>query len=401
MPKYHYKAMNMSGSNIEGIYEGSNKQAVVEMIRQKSFYPLEIKEVVERKEIEITFLSKIKSKDISLFCKQFASILKAGVPLIQCLNMLSEQTENKGLKNILKNVSEEIQKGSSLSQAMTLHEKKLPSILINMVRAGEVSGTLDDSLELMAVHFEKENKLNQKVKSAMMYPIVISVVAVAVVCLLLIKVVPMFATMFTESGAKLPGPTKMLIDMSDFLKENGLIVLSVIIVIGIMIKLFLSGESGRLAFHKSLLKLPLIGKFQIKTIAARFARTLATLMSTGVSITEALEITGRVVTNTYARNGLRTVEEQVKQGKGLYEPIKSLMIFPPMIQNMIMLGEQSGTLDHMLLKAADFYEEEVDREVQNLTSLMEPAIIVVLGGIIGFIVLSIALPMFSMANFAA
>ncbi len=401
MPKYHYKAMNMSGSNIEGIYEGSNKQAVVEMIRQKSFYPLEIKEVVERKEIEITFLSKIKSKDISLFCKQFASILKAGVPLIQCLNMLSEQTENKGLKNILKNVSEEIQKGSSLSQAMTLHEKKLPSILINMVRAGEVSGTLDDSLELMAVHFEKENKLNQKVKSAMMYPIVISVVAVAVVCLLLIKVVPMFATMFTESGAKLPGPTKMLIDMSDFLKENGLIVLLVIIVIGIMIKLFLSGEAGRLAFHKSLLRLPLIGKFQIKTIAARFARTLATLMSTGVSITEALEITGRVVTNTYARNGLRTVEEQVKQGKGLYEPIKSLMIFPPMIQNMIMLGEQSGTLDHMLLKAADFYEEEVDREVQNLTSLMEPAIIVVLGGIIGFIVLSIALPMFSMANFAA
>ncbi len=401
MPKFQYKAQNMSGKIIEGVYDAPNQQAVTDMIRQKSFYHLEIKEIVEGKDIkEFGIFSKIGIKDIAVFCRQFSSILKAGVPLIQCLSMLSGQIENKVLQSIIKNVCEEVQKGSSLSQAMSLHENKFPPLLINMVAAGEMSGTLDNSLEVMSEHFEKDNKLQQKVKSAMIYPMVLCIVTICVVWLLLVKVVPTFIGMFESAGAELPTPTKILIAMSEFLQTKGLLVFGGIVVAAVLIKLYLSEEEGQLAFHKWLLTMPVIGKLQTKTIAARFSRTLATLMTTGVTITEALKITGKVLGNIYARNCVREVEELVKQGKGLYVPIKASGLFPPMIENMVMLGEESGTLDTMLQKAADFYEDEVDRAVQNLTTMMEPAIIVVLGGVVGFIVLSIALPMFDMMNLA-
>ncbi len=401
MPKFQYKAQNMSGKIIEGVYDAPNQQAVVDMIRQKSFYHLEVKEIIEGKDIkEIGILAKIGVKDIAIFCRQFSSILKAGVPLIQCLNMLGEQIENKVLRTVLKSVSEEVQKGSSLSQAMSLHENKFPPLLINMIAAGELSGTLDNSLEVMSEHFEKDHKLQQKIKSAMIYPIVLCIVTVCVVWLLLVKVVPTFIGMFESAGAELPTPTKILIGMSEFLQKNGLLVFGCIVVVAILIKLYLSGEEGQLAFHKWLLTMPVMGSFQTKTIAARFSRTLATLMTTGVSITDALKITGRVLGNTYAKACIKEVEEQVKQGKGLYVPIKATGLFPPMIENMVMLGEESGTLDSMLKKAADFFEDEVDRAVQNLTAMMEPAIIVVLGGVVGFIVMSIALPMFDMMNLA-
>ena len=401
MPKFQYKAKNMSGRMIEGVYDAPNQQAVIDMIRQKSFYHLEVKEITERKDLkEIGIFSKIGKKDIAIYCRQFSSILKAGVPLIQCLSMLSQQTENKSLKAITKDVCEEVQKGKGLSQAMELHGNKFPPILINMIAAGEASGTLDESLEVMAVHFEKSHKLQQRVKSAMTYPIVVCVVAIGVVTFLLTGVVPTFMGMFKSAGADLPGPTKLLIGMSKFLSNNGLLLLMGIVIVAILIKTFISGEAGRLAFDKFKLNMPLIGKLQTKIIAARFASTLSTLMTTGVSITEALEITGKVLGNAYACKGIKEVEEQVKQGKGLYAPIKSLMLFPVMIENVVMLGEESGTLDNMLSKAADFYDDEVDRAVQNLTSMLEPAIIVVLGGIVAFIVISIALPMFDMANLA-
>ncbi|MGB8453806.1 MAG: type II secretion system F family protein [Anaerocolumna sp.] len=401
MPKFQYKAQNMSGKMIEGVYDAPNQQAVIDMIRQKSFYHLDIKEIVEGKDLkEIGIFARIGIKDIAIFCRQFSSILKAGVPLIQCLSMLGDQIDNKALKIILKNVCEEVQKGSSLSQAMSLHENKFPPLLINMIAAGELSGTLDNSLEVMSEHFEKDHKLQQKVKSAMIYPMVLCVVTIGVVWLLLVKVVPTFVGMFESAGADLPTPTKILIGMSEFLQHNGLLVFGGIVTIGILIKLYLSSDDGQLAFHKRILTMPLIGNLQTKTIAARFARTLATLMTTGVSITESLKITGRVLGNAYAKNCIKEVEDQVKQGKGLYVPIKASGLFPPMIENMVMLGEESGTLDSMLQKSADFYEDEVDRAVQNLTSMMEPAIIVVLGGVVGFIVLSIALPMFDMMQLA-
>jgi type IV pilus assembly protein PilC len=372
------------------------------MIRQKSFYHLEVKEIVERKDMkEIELFSRLKAKDISIYCRQFSSILKAGVPLIRCLSMLTEQTDNKPLKAITKNVREEVQKGSSLSQALSLHSKKLPSILINMVAAGEASGTLDNSLEVMAEHFEKEHKTQQKIKSAMRYPIIVCIVAIAVVIILLTKVVPVFIGMFETAGADLPLPTKILIAMSKFLKSNGIFLLFGLILIILSFRMYISGETGRLSFDRFKFHIPLIGSFLSKSIAVRFARTMSTLMLTGVSITEALEITGKVMGNAYAKKGINEVIEEVKEGKGLYIPIKSSMLFPAMLENMIMMGEETGTLDGMLQKTAEFYEDEVDRATQKLTSLLEPLIIVVLGGVVAFIVLSIALPMFEMSQIAA
>lgn len=367
------------------------------MIRQKNFYQLEIKELQEQKDLkELSLFSKISTKDISLFCKQFASILRSGVTLVQGLGMLSQQTENKSLKSALSNMHEEVQKGNTLSDAMRLHEKKLPPMLINMVEAGELSGTLDETLETMAIHYEKDYKMKAKVKGAMTYPMVILVVAIAVVVLMLVMVVPMFVGMFEGGGHELPGPTRILLSMSNGMQKNGLVILLIMIIIGIMVKIYFSSDNGKSTIHSLFLKLPLVGQMQIKVFTARIARTLGTLMRTGVDITKSINLTSKTISNTIVKRALLDVESQVNQGRSLYEPIKALNLFPPMLENMVMLGEESGTLEDMLVKTADFYEEEVEREIERLTAMLEPAIIVLLGGIIAFIVLSIMLPMFDM-----
>ena len=402
MPKFQFKAINISGKIMEGIYEAQNKQAVIELIRQKSYYHLEVKEILERKDVkELEMFSKIKIKDISVYCRQFASILRAGMPLIKCLHMLTEQTENKSLKAITNNVRDEVQKGSSLSQAMSAHTKKIPPILVNMIAAGEASGTLDNSLEVMAEHFEKEHKTKAKVKNAMRYPIIVSVVAVIVVVVMLIFVIPTFKSIFDGAGESLPLPTKILVGMSEYLQHNGVAILAVVVILFIIFKMYVSGEKGRLAYDKFRFRIPVLGKFLTKSIAARYARTMSTLLTTGVSITETLEITGRVMDNAYVAGSITEIIEQVKQGRGLYVPMKSSGIYPVMLENMVMMGEESGTLDNMLTRAADFYEDEVDRAAQALTSMIEPLIIIVLGSIIAFIVISIMLPMFEMNNLVA
>ena len=402
MSKYQFKAINMSGKVLEGIYEAQNKQSVIEQLRQKSFYHLEVKEITERKDVkELELFSKIKIKDLSVYCRQFSAILRAGMPLIKCLGMLAEQTENKGLKAMTRNVSEEVQKGSSLSSAMSVHMKKIPPILINMVAAGEASGTLDNSLEVMAEHFEKEHKTQAKVKNAMRYPMIVSIVAVIVVVIMLVVVVPTFKGIFASAGAELPLPTRILLSMSNFLQHNGFVVFAFVLIAIILYKLFSSSERGRMSVDRMKFRLPILGKFMSKSIAARFARTMSTLLTTGVSITEALDITGNVMDNAFVMKGISEVIDQVKQGKGLYLPMKNLNLYPAMLENMIMMGEEAGSLDHMLSRAAEFYEDEVDRATQGLTSMMEPLIIVVLGGIIAFIVISIMLPMFELNSLVA
>jgi type IV pilus assembly protein PilC len=398
IPKFQYKAVDSSGRVIEGVYEAISKDAVADMIRQKNFFQLEIKELQGQKDLkELSIFAKISTKDISLFCRQFASILRSGVTLVQGLEMLSQQTENKTLKKALVNMHEEVQKGNSLSDAMRLHEDKLPPMLINMIEAGEVSGTLDETLETMATHYEKDYKLKAKVKGAMTYPIVILVVAIAVVILMLVKVVPMFVSMF-ESNDELPGPTRLLLSISEGLQKNGLVMLLIIIMAGIMFKIYFSTENGKSTIHRLFLRLPLLGTLQIKVFTARIARTLGTLMRTGVDITKSISLTSKTITNTIVNRGLMDVEAQVNQGRSLYGPIKDLNMFPPMLENMIMLGEESGTLEDMLVRTADFYEEEVEREIDKLTSLIEPIIIVLLGGVVAFIVLSIMLPMLEAMN---
>jgi type IV pilus assembly protein PilC len=267
-----------------------------------------------------------------------------------------------------------------------------------MVHAGEVSGTLENSLEVMSVHFEKAYKLKQKVKSAMIYPIVVLVVAVIVVIFLMIFVVPTFTSMFESSGAELPGITKALIAISGFMRNNYIVLFVIFAIIFAAIRVYLSTESGRLTFDKFKLRMPLLGKIQTTSIAATFARTMSTLMGSGVGITEAIRITGKILDNTHAIEQMEKIERQVREGKGLYGPVKDTALFPAMIVNMIMLGEESGTLEDMLGKTALFYEEEVDEATQRLTSMLEPLIIIILAVVVAFIVISIALPMFDMSS---
>ena len=399
MAKYQYKAKNMAGKVIEGIYEAPTKQNVVDMIRQKSFYLMDIQEIPEKKDIkEMDIFAKVTTKDLTIFCKQFASILKAGVPLIQALQMLSKQTENPVLQRIIRKVSEDIQKGSTLSAAMGVHSDHFPPILIHMLHAGEVSGTLENSLEVMSVHFDKAFKLQRKVKSAMVYPMVVLFVAVAVIIFLMISVVPMFSDMFANASKELPGVTRLLIAISDGLKKNYIaIIMTTLLLFGI-IKIYLSGSVGRLALDKFKFRMPLLGNIQTKSMAANFARTMSTLMGTGVGITEAIKITGKILDNTYAIQEMEIIERKVREGKGLYHPVRESGLFPPMLVNMIMLGEESGTLEDMLAKTAAFYEEDVDEATQRLTTMLEPLIIIVLAVIVAFIVISIALPMFDMSS---
>ncbi len=402
MPKYRFTAVNMSGKTMDGIYEAQNEQAVIELLRQKSYYHLKLEEITERKDMkEMGIFAKVKAKDLSVYCRQFSSILKAGMPLIKCLNMLADQTENVTLKSITRNVCEDVQKGSGLSQAMSLHTGKIPSILINMIAAGEESGTLDHSLEVMSEHFEKEHKTQAKVKNAMRYPIIVLIVAIIVVVVMLVVVVPTFKGIFSSAGAQLPLPTRMLLGLSDVLQKDGIVLLGVVIVAFIVFRMYISGEKGRLVFDKFKLRMPILGKFLKKSFAARFSRTMSTLLTTGVSITEALKITGKVMGNIYVMNGINDVIEQVKQGKGLYMPIRALQLYPAMLENMIMMGEESGTLDDMLLRSAIFYEDEVDRAAQGLTSMLEPLIIVFLGSVVAFIVIAIMLPMFELNSLVA
>lgn len=402
MAKFQYKAKNMSGKVIEGIYDAPNRQNVVDMIKDKSFYPVEINEIIESKDLkELDAFSKVTAKDLMVFCRQFSGILKAGVTLVQALKMLTEQTENPLLRNIIAEISADIQKGSSLSAAMAKHPKHLPPILIHMANAGEISGTLEDSLDTVAIHFEKNEAIRKKVKSAMTYPIIVIIVSVVVVAILLVFVVPTFTEIFENADTSLPGVTLALVAISDFLRKSWFVLILVAVIIGVLIKSYINTDDGRYAFDKCKFGMPILGKIQVKSAAANFSRTMTTLMSSGVGITEAIRISGQVVGNTYVIDKLKDIERKVSEGRGLYGPIKESGIFPPLLVNMVMLGEETGNLEDMLANTANYFEEEVDEETEKLTSMLEPLITVVLGLIVAFIVIAIALPMFDLSSVVA
>jgi len=400
MPRYRYEAQNFDGKRIQGVFEGDYDE-VVTMIREKNFFPTEINEIKGAKDIkELNLFGKVDKKSIAMFCHQFASVIKAGVPMTQSLYILYRQTENKILRAALEDVYEDVQTGKTLSESMAEHPKVFPSILINMVEAGEVSGTLEESLDRMALHFEKDYKLQRKVRGAMIYPVAVMIVAVLVVIFLLVTVVPTFEGIFSRMGADLPAPTKMLLAASDFVQQNGLFLLIGVILVLIAARIYVKTPDGRYNWHSLLLKLPVVKKLMEHTIAARFSRTLGTLTATGVPLGEALGVTGRVVGNAVAEKAIRKIQEDVTKGDSIALSMERTDIFPIMLVQMTQVGEESGTLEGMLSKTADYYEGEVEASVSRLTAMMEPAIIVVLGGIVAFIVLSIALPMFEMVNLA-
>lgn len=398
MPNFKYKVMNQNGERLEGVYTANSKEDVMAMIRTNNYYPLKIEEIIESKRIELDFFSKVKTKDIAIFCRQFYTMLNAGATITRCLNVLGQQSPNKKLRKVIINVDESVKKGLTLSKAMKKEDGIFPELFVNMVEAGEVSGNLDLILQRMASHYEKENKLNNKIKSAMTYPIILALLSTSIVTFILTFVMPTFVGMFQSSGVELPLPTRILLNISNTIKTKWLIILLIVLAIVFGLRYYFKTENGQLFLSNIKLKIPVIKGLNEKIIVTRFTRTLATVLSSGITLIQGLQVVSNVIGNKVVENKLLDVKDQLVKGAGLSEPLKNTGVFPPMLYSMVNIGEESGSLDEILDKTADFYDEELDTAVQQFTAILEPIMILVMGVVVGFIVISIALPIFSMTS---
>jgi type IV pilus assembly protein PilC len=396
--KFNYIAVTKSGFRVNGSVESTSENEVLRMIKSNGYLPVSIERDIES-EAKFEILSKkVKKKDLAVFCRQFYTMLDAGINIVNSLDILSAQTENKTLKKAISDVAENVQKGVTLSEAMKMHPKVFPTILINMVEAGEVSGNLDTILERMAVHFEKENKTENKVRSSMVYPIVLMIVSVVVVIFMLIFILPTFVGMFEGSDTPLPLPTQILIGLSELLQSYWYIFIGIVALLVFGITSYINSENGRRLYDGMKLKLPIIKGTTAKIVTSRFTRTLSTLMSSGIPLLRSMEVVSRVVNNKVVEDKLISGIEDIRRGVPLSRMIKDIEIFPPMVDSMVRIGEESGALDDILLKTADFYDEEVDAALTRLTSMLEPLMIVFMALIIGFIVIAMYLPMFEVIN---
>lgn len=396
--QYKYKAVTENGQVIEGFYDAQNEQEVVTMLKSSNYMPMFIEETRDSGASKTLSFEKVKKKDLAVFCRQFYTMLDAGVTIVKCLDILEKQTENKLLKKAIENVYDNVQKGMTLSESMKNNGRVFPTILINMVEAGEVSGSLDIIMDRMAVHYEKEFKIENKIKGAMVYPIVLAIVSIAVVVFLMVAVMPTFIGMFEGSGVELPGPTRALLAMSDSLRNYWYIHLLLVYGIVFGIKLYTRTETGGLLFDVIKIRIPIFKDANIKVATSRFTRTLSTLLSSGIPLLQALDIVARVISNKYLGIKLENAKEEVRKGIPLSRTIKDIGVFPPMVDSMIKVGEESGAIDEILNKSADFYDEEVEISLQKMTELMQPLMVVAMALIVGFIVIAIALPMFDMVN---
>ena len=396
---YKYKAVSQdTGQIVEGFFEGEEESDVLAMIKGNNYVPIFIEKDIELDGKIDLFSKKVKKKDLAVFCRQFYTMLDAGIGIIKCLEILEKQSENKTLVKSLGGIYEDVQKGFTLSESMRKHKKIFPPLLINMVQAGEVSGNLDTIMERMAVHFEKENKLEQKIKSAMIYPIILSIVSIAVVIFLLVAVMPTFIGMFESSGEVLPVPTQILLNISNWLTEFWYLFLGVVILSITGFMLYKETPSGKTTLDNIKLKIPVVKDTNVKIITSRFTRTLSTLMSSGIPLLESIEVVGRVVGNKVVENKLEKSIEDIRKGVTLSRAVNEMKLFPPMVDSMIKVGEESGALDDILYKTADFYDDEVEVALQRMTTLMEPMMLVIMAIIIGFIVIAMTMPMFDMVN---
>lgn len=401
MPEYAYKVQDLSGKITRGIMNADSKKEVIDSLRNRGMYPIDINEKnALTKDIDFSKFEKVTLKDISVFCRQFATIIEAGIPVVNSLDILRQQTENKKLKAIVASSFEEVQKGRALSSVLREH-KEFPLLFINMVEAGEASGQLENMLGRMADYYEKEFKLRNKIKSALTYPIAISVVAIAVVIFLVTSIIPIFTGMIVSGGGKIPLPTRMLLGISHGISHYWYIILLCIALIVYCISKYIHTADGRYRYHKFLLHAPIIGKIQNKIITSRFSRTLSILLTSGIPVIQAMDIVEKTVTNAVVERGIEKCKEEIKRGAGLSKPIANMGIFPPMLTQMASIGEESGEVDEMLKKVADFYDEEVDTAVGNMTSVIEPVIIVFLAVVVGFILIAMVMPMFDMYQYVA
>lgn len=393
-----WKGRTEEGALVTGETEAENEAELLLSLRKKGIIPRYVKEKEERKFFS---LGRVSQKDILFFTRQFATLFASGVPVVQAFDALIDQIKNKTFKKILIQIRNDIEKGSSLADSMKRHPRVFSPLFINMVRAGEEGGMLDKVLQRMADYFEKMMKLRRKIIGAMIYPSLVVAVAVVVVAIIMIFVIPTFAKLFAEMGIDLPLPTKITIAMSNFMaKSGGFIFLGVIIFL-VLLKFIRRSEDGRKITDKALLKIPLFGTILLKSSLSRFSRTLGTLLGSGIPILNSMEISARASGNKVIEDIVIEMREDLSAGKSLTEVLKSKPeIFPPIFVQMVNVGESTGRTDEMLSKIADFYDEEVDNAVANLMSMLEPALIVFLGVTIGFIVISLYLPIFKLGEVA-
>jgi len=396
MPVYTYKGTDKKGASVSGEANATSKAELQNQLRRQQITATKMSE--KGKEFNLpTFGSGVDSKELAVFTRQFSVMIDAGLPLVQCLEILAGQQENKTFQKVLTATRGSVEGGATLSAAMRAHPKVFDALYVNMVEAGETGGILDTILQRLSAYIEKNVKLKRAVKSAMVYPVGVVTIAGGVVTLLLWKVVPIFATLFAGLGVDLPLPTKVVIQLSNFIGSIfGLLILVGIIGIVIGIKVWYGTEQGRYVLDSVVLKLPVVGILMRKIAVARFTRTLGTLIASGVPILEGLDITAKTAGNAVVERSLQQVRKSLEEGKTLTEPLKDSEVFPGMVTQMISVGEQTGAMDAMLSKIADFYEEEVDAAVKDLLTALEPIMIVFLGVVVGGVVISMYMPLFSL-----
>ncbi len=397
MPTFVWKGRTATGASASGELSAQSQADVVAALRQKKIIPTSIKIKEEKK--GFAFLGgRVSKRALSVFTRQFSTMLGAGLPLLTCLEILSKQTESAGLKKVLGEVRADVEGGLSLADALRRQPKVFDNLFVNMVESGETGGALDTILQRLATYLEKSVALQRKIRGAMIYPAIISIVAVGAIAVLLIFVIPIFAKMYQGVGRELPTMTQLVIKISDFMKVAALPLLIGFVLLFTIIRRWHKTESGAKAMDPLFLKVPVFGDLIRKQAIARFSRTLSTLLSSGVPIIDALEITAKSAGNWVIEDAILKARVSIKGGENIADPLGKTAVFPPMVTQMIAIGEASGGLDEMLSKVADFYDAEVDQAVENLTNALEPIIMVVLGGVVGFLVISMYLPIFQLAS---
>jgi type IV pilus assembly protein PilC len=401
MAEFVWEGKTKAGEARNGVMEAKSADEVNQRLAAQGVIPSKVKKkAMEIRLPKLPGTGGVPLKDLVIFTRQFSTMIDAGLPLVQCLEILGTQSDNANLKKVLLEVKEMVEGGSTFADALRKHPKVFDNLYTNLVAAGEVGGILDTILSRLAVYIEKNVKLKKKVKSAMVYPVCIVIIAIVVLLVLLYYVIPVFQKMFEGFGAKqaLPPMTQNLIDLSEWMRAYWYIVFGVIIGIPVSIKLIKKNPKGLYYWDKFMLKMPLFGSLLRRVAVAKFTRTMSTMISSGVPILDALEIVAKSAGNTVVEEGIMYAREKITEGKTMAEPLAQSGVFPDMVVSMIAVGESTGALDQMLSKIADFYDEEVDAAVDALTAMLEPLMLVLLGGMVGYFLIAMYLPIFSLAG---
>lgn len=394
MPYFNYTIRDANGQTRSGKVEAPNAEELKKRLQAEGLQVLEVTEDRKAPRVPAGGYGRVKLTDLAIFSRQFSTMLDAGVSLIRCLDVLQAQTNNARLRKILMDLSARVESGESLSRSMARHPKAFSQLIIGLIRAGEVGGVLEESLQRIASFLEKDVELRRKIRSALTYPVIVLLAAVGIVIFLVSWLVPQFASLFKELGIKeMPAPTQFLIDLSALFTQRWYVVIIAVVAILVAYKLFVSTRVGRRVADRVKLRVPVFGPLHHKIVMARFSRTMGTLLASGVPILQAMETVAGVVGNSVVSDAVIESRARIREGEKIADPLQRSKMFPPMVVHMVSVGEESGSLDHMLNKIADFYENEVEMTIASLTAAIEPVMIVLLGFIVGFIVISMFLPM--------